>query len=369
MTGNENYECAKTAPIRKHEFRYLNFEFIIFKNQTRSNMHKSNLKRGIVFSLVLVFFLAVCVNAQKKKESSKDTVAAIVNGVEISRADFDNTLKVAQEQFASIGAAQGTLPDTVDIEKEVIERLIGIELMLQDAQERGIVVEAAVIDGQMAGFRNSFKTEEEFTGYMKENNITVDIVKEQITKQITLQQLQGVLLQELKEKNTATQEDSKAFYEANLEKFKHPDQIKASHILIKVEKDADEVTAKEALSKIKDIRKKAVTGEDFAELAKKNSEGPTSVKGGDLGFFSKGMMVQPFDTAAFALEPNEISEVVKTEFGYHIIKLIEKKPAGVTPFAEMEDKINQYLSQIQLDQAQIQYSKDLREKATVEVKI
>ncbi len=332
-------------------------------------MNKFSFKTGLFSFFVFLFCLAASVNAESKKDSAKDTVAATVNGIEISRADFDNTLKVAQQQFASIGTKKGAISDNIDIEKEVIERLIGIELMLQDAKNRGITVEAVAIDGQMAAFRNAFKTEEEFIGYMKENNITVDIVKEQIVKQMTLQQLQGVLLQELKEKNTVTQEDCKAFYDANLEKFKHPDQIKASHILIKVEKDADEAADKKALAKIEDIRKKAVSGEDFAELAKKYSQGPTGIKGGDLGFFSKGMMVQPFDTAAFALQLNEISEVVKTEFGYHIIKLMEKKPAGVTPFAEMEDKISNYLSQIQLDQAQIQYAKNLREKAEVEVKI
>jgi peptidyl-prolyl cis-trans isomerase C len=365
-------------------------------------MYASNLKIGIFLSLLLVVFLAACDNVETKKgtspektvaakakdadssrsdsaaapesteskqDSSKDPVAAIVNGVEISRLDFENTLKVAKEQFASIAAEKGIVPDSVNIEKEVIERLISIELMLQDAKKRGITVDKVALDGQMAGFRNDFKTEKEFTDYMKENKITVDIVKAQITKQMTLQQLQEALLQEMKEKIKVTEKDSKAFYDANLDKFNHPDQVKASHILIKVDPKADKAAVKQALSTIEDIRKKAIAGEDFAELAKKNSQGESNIKGGDLGFFSKGKLQKPFEDAAFTLQPNEISKVVKTELGYHIIKVTERRAAGVIPFAEVKDKINQYLSQRDLDQAQQQYTEDMRKNAKVEIKI
>lgn len=368
---------------------------------TVSTMYKSNHKIRFFFYFVLFVFLTACENVESKKDTSsetvaakvndteisrsdsgnvsesteskkdtsKDTVAAKVNGVEISRVDFDNTLKIAKQQFASIGAEKGDISGSVNVEKEVVERLIGIELMLQDAQKRGITADAVAVDGRMAGFRNSFKTEKEFTDYMKENNITIDIVEKQITKQMILQQLQSDLLKEMKGKIQVTEKESKAFYDANQDKFKHPDQVKASHILIKVEPKADEAAVKQALSTIEDVRKKAIAGEDFAELAKKHSQDPSNIKGGDLGFFAKGQMLKSIEDAAFALQPNEISKVVKTDFGYHIIKVTERKVAAVIPFAEVEDKISEYLSQRQLDQAQRQYSDDIRKNAKVEIKI
>ena len=364
-------------------------------------MHKSSLKIRTLFFLILIFSLTACENVEKKneivsepvaakandteaspaevvkspentvdkKDTSKDPVAARVNGIEISRVDFDNALMAAQQQFASIGAGQGSTPDDVNIEKEVMNRLVDIELMLQDAKQRGVTVENVAVDGRMAGFRNSFKTEKEFTDYLSKNKINTEIVKEQITKQMTLQQLQRELLQEMKKNIKITQEESRSFYDANLERFKYPEQIKASHILITVKEDADEVTAKQALATAEALRKKAVDGEDFAELAKNNSQGPSSNQGGDLGFFGKGQMVKSFEEAAFSLKPGEISEVVKTKFGYHIIKVAETKAAGVTPFEEMEEKISGYLSQTQLDEAQVQYTKELREKAKIEVNI
>ena len=364
-------------------------------------MYKSNLKIGIFLSLMLVVSLAACDNVENKKDTSpngiaatandpeisrpdsgkapertetkkdtsKDNVAAMVNGVAISRVDFDNTLKIAKQQFASIGAEKGHTSGAVNVEKEVIERLIGIELMLQDARKRGITADDAAVDVQMADFRNSFKIEKEFTDYLKENNITGDIIKKQIAKEMILKQLQEKLLQEMRGKIQVTEKESKAFYDANQDKFKHPDQVKASHILIKVEQKADEAEAKKALSTIEDIRKKVIAGEDFAELAKKNSQGANNIKGGDLGFFSKGEMLKPFEEAAFALQPKEISKVVKTELGYHIIKVTERRPAGVIPFAEVEDKISQFLSQRWLDQEQRRYSEDMRKNAKVEIKI
>ena len=364
-------------------------------------MHKSKMKIGVICSLLLVGSLAACDNVESKKETSpetaaakvndpgisrsdsgkapettekkkdisKDPVAAVVNGDAISRVDFDNTLRVAKQQFASIGAKNGAVPGSVDIENKVIERLIAIELMLQDAKKRGITVDDVAVDGQMAGFRNDFKTEKEFIDYMKENNITIDFVKKQITKQMILQQLQGALLQEMKEKSQVTEKVSKAFYDANKEKFNHPEQVKASHILIKVEKMADEAAVKKALSTIENIRKKAIAGEDFAELAKKNSQDSTNVKGGGLDFFAKGQMQKPFEEAAFTLPINEISKVVKTEFGYHIIKVTEKRTAGVIPFEEVADLISQHLSQKQLEHAQKLYTDGMRNNAKVEIKI
>jgi peptidyl-prolyl cis-trans isomerase C len=332
-------------------------------------MHKSSLKIGSLFFLILIFSLTACEDVEKKEEISSEPVAATVNGIEISRVEFDNALMAAQQQFASIGAGEGSSPDTVNIEKEVIERLINIELMLQDAKQRGVIVEDVTVDGRLVEFKNSFKTEKEFTDYLSKNKITTEIVKEQFTKQMILQQLQRELLQEMRKNITITKEESRTFYDANLERFKYPQQVKASHILITVKEDADEAAKKQALSTIEALRKRAVAGEDFGDLAKNNSQGPSSNQNGDLGFFGRGQMASSFEDAAFALKPGEISEVVKTKFGYHIINVTEAKAAGVMPFEDLEERISAYLPQQQLDQAQRQYTKNLREKAEVEVKI
>ncbi|MDA8162680.1 MAG: peptidylprolyl isomerase [Desulfobacteraceae bacterium] len=136
--------------------------------------------------------------------------------------------------------------------------------------------------------------------------------------------------------------EAKSYYEKNKAEFSQPEMIKASHILIRVPAGADEKAWKEAEAKIKDIKSKLDKGADFAQMAKQYSEDPgTKDKGGELGFFPKGRMVPDFEKAAFSLKPGQISGPVKTSFGYHLIKVEEKKPAETKTLAEAMPQVKQ----------------------------
>ncbi len=138
----------------------------------------------------------------------------------------------------------------------------------------------------------------------------------------------------------------KAYYDENPDKFEVPEQIQASHILIKPAEDANDPNAAKAAAKAEaeELLTEIKGGADFAELAKAHSDCPSAPKGGDLGFFRHGQMVPAFDKAAFALEPGQISDVVETQFGYHIIKVTDKKPASKTSFEDAEAQIRTNLS-------------------------
>lgn len=149
---------------------------------------------------------------------------------------------------------------------------------------------------------------------------------------------------------TVDDEQIKDYYEANMEKFKQPEQVKASHILLKVE---DPKKEEEVKKKAHDIYKKLKEGKDFSKLASQYSQDPGSKdKGGDLGYFERGKMVKEFEEVAFTLNPGEISEPVKTQFGYHIIKVEDKKPEGTKTLEEAKEEIIKILkSQIASDKA------------------
>ena len=134
------------------------------------------------------------------------------------------------------------------------------------------------------------------------------------------------------------------YYENHLEQFKKPKTVEARHILIKVGQDADEATVAAAKKRIEDILKKARAGQDFAELAKQYSEGPTKDKGGYLGEFQKDSMVKPFADKAFSMAPGEISEPVRTRFGWHLIKVEKVNEAGTTPYEDAKDEIRKKLT-------------------------
>src|SRR5499433_994270 len=150
-------------------------------------------------------------------------------------------------------------------------------------------------------------------------------------------------------------------YKNNEEQYSTPEQVRASHILLKTE-GKDDAAVK---AKAEDLLKQARAGADFAELAKKNSEDEASAKnGGDLDYFGKGRMVPEFDAAVFAMQPGQISDLVKTQYGYHIIKLIDKKPATTRPLAEVRQQLN---DQLAYQRAQAQAA-DLAQTLEKEVK-
>ncbi len=154
------------------------------------------------------------------------------------------------------------------------------------------------------------------------------------------------LKREVAQKITVSEEDMKSYYEAHKDEFKMPEMVKARHILIRVAPAALEEDKKKAKEKAEDILKKIKDGEDFSKLASDLSDDPGSKsKGGDLGFFPKGRMVKPFEDAAFSLKPGETSGIVETQFGFHIIKVEERKDASVEPFEKVKERINQKLLQ------------------------
>jgi peptidyl-prolyl cis-trans isomerase D len=136
-------------------------------------------------------------------------------------------------------------------------------------------------------------------------------------------------------------------YRANLDRYKEPKQVKARHILFKLEGNDPKKDA-EVRKRAEEVLKRAKAGENFAELAKKYSEGPTAKNGGDLGYFSQGQMVKPFEEAAFSMKPGEISGLVKTRFGYHIIKVEDVKEAHTKTLEEARPEIEKQLKEIQV---------------------
>ncbi len=139
---------------------------------------------------------------------------------------------------------------------------------------------------------------------------------------------------------TVTEEQAKTYYEENIDQFKEEKQVHARHILFKVPETANEEMLASVKSRANEVLEKAKAGDDFAELAKQYSEGPTGSSGGDLGFFGTGSMVKPFEDAAFSIGAGEIyPELVKTRFGFHIIKVEEVNEEKVNPFEEIKQEV------------------------------
>ena len=324
-------------------------------------------KSALLTTMALTLIVsAAMLHAETKANTPQDGPVAKVNGATISRTEFDRSIVAATRQFASVGAQTNSADgSSVNIEKEVLDRLIDIQLLLQDADKRSLAVEDSTANEVFESFKKQFPDEAQFNTFLTTNNTTEAEMRVQAKNQLTIKKLEEVLQQELMASIEIPEEEVKNFYTTNIDKFKRPEQVKASHILINVDQQADEKSKAEAHQKIEDIRKKAQAGDDFAELARNNSQCPSSAQGGDLGFFGKGQMVKAFEDAAFSLKPGEMSTIVETQFGYHLIKLNEKRDAGAVDFEEVKERISLYLTQLEMDAAHQQYIKGLRDKAEI----
>ena len=308
---------------------------------------------------IITMFTLPAMAADPKPAGDK---AAVVNGVVISRAHYDKELKVHMERVSRQGR-QISDDQLTELKNEVLDGLIEREVLYQQSQKAGIKVDDQKVDEQLAGIKKRFPNDAEFQKALTSMNLTEAEVRTQIKRGLAIR---GLIDREVADKIVVTEEETKAYYTDNPRFFKQPEQVKASHILIKVEPTADDAAKAAARKKIEDVRKKLADGGDFAELAKEYSEGPSAPRGGDLGYFGRGQMVKPFDDAVFAMQVNQVSEVVETRFGYHLIKVYDKKPEETLAYAEVKDRISERLKREKIQKGAQGYVENLKKDAKIE---
>ena len=225
--------------------------------------------------------------------------------------------------------------------------MIQEEVVYQEAKKENLEAKQSDVDSKFKQLKASIEKDKDYAKFLKDNNIDDEFLKTQLKKDLSIENYKKVIIEDLNrvytsvdtsslsktknkfDKETEISEEAmKKYYEDNKSQFTE-DKVRASHILIStVDKDGKELSPekkKEAKKEAEEIYKKVKAGEDFATLAKEYSQDEYSaVNGGDLGFFEKGQMVPEFEAAAFGLKKGEVSEIVESQYGYHIIKL-EKK--------------------------------------------
>lgn len=314
----------------------------------------------LVFTIILLSAVAVTVSADQKQPAPEK--AAVVNGTIITKNQYNLELNQLMDRIAREGR-QINDSQLATLKTEILDSLINRELLYQESQKNGIVVPPQEMMKEITAMKQRFPSEDAFKKALASMNLTEAVITTQVKRGLAIQKH---IDQQIADKIVVTAAESKQYYNANPQMFELPGEIRASHILIKLEPAADEAEKVEAQTKIEKIQQKLKNGEDFAELAKTSSDGPSSVNGGDLGFFRRGQMVKPFEDAAFALEPNEISEIVQTRFGYHIIKVFEKKPEKKITYEEVQKRLEDHLKQKKVQEEVGLYLIELRKSAKIE---
>ena len=256
--------------------------------------------------LLVVFTLFFGVSTCLAKDGGNGKVLAQVGKYKLTLKEFNDQIKSLPPQL------QMAVQRNPQLKKQLLDRWVQLTLMALEAR--------------------------------KENLQAKPNVKKRIEEMTNALLAQEYMMENISEKAKVTDQELKDYYEKHKSEFTQPEQVRARHILIKVPAGADKKKWEEARKKALEIRAKLLKGESFSKLAEKYSDDPGSkARGGDLGYFGKGRMVPEFEKAAFSLKKGEISQPVKTTFGYHIIKVEDKKPARQRSFKEVEQQIRQKL--------------------------
>jgi peptidyl-prolyl cis-trans isomerase C len=286
-------------------------------------------------------------------------VLAKVNGQDVKKSDFDMLLK-------DMEIGQGPIPAERrdEVLRSTLDRLITYTVLSQEAKSRKVTCTDAEIDERLGQMQKQFPNGEAFKKALAERNMTLDRLRNDTRDNLVISKMMET---EVSTTPGASDADAKEFYDKNPDKFKQNEQVRASHILIRVDEKADAGAKQKARAQVDALLKRAKAGEDFAKLAKENSADGSAAQGGDLNFFGRGQMVPAFDEAAFSLKPGQISDVVTTQFGYHIIKVTERKEPSTVPLDQVSERIKQFLSGQKKQQKADEFITALKQKSRIEV--
>jgi peptidyl-prolyl cis-trans isomerase C len=290
-------------------------------------------------------------------------VVARVNGESINKSEFDRAV-------ASLEARNGGPVPTEQrdrIYRDVLDQIVSYKLLVQESRARKVEATDVEVNMRLQEIQAQFPSEDAFKQMLASRKTSLDQIRTDIRQDISVQKL---IEAEIAPKIAVKPEQVQDFYTKNPDQFKQPERVRASHILITVPKDADANAKTQARTRAAAILKDAKAGKDFAALAKEHSQDPGSAQnGGDLGFFQQGQMVGPFNDAAFSLPPGTISDLVETEFGFHIIKVAEKQAPRAVPLEEIRPRLEQYLERQNREQQTNAFITGLKTKGKVEVLI
>lgn len=283
---------------------------------------------------------------------------AKVNGNEVGQETFNEMVRHRAARLPEKVPAQMLEM----LKSQTVDLAIDHYLVESTLDEANVTATDEDVEKLFSEFRERFPNDAMFRGYLQQMGIEEDALRENMARDARLENYLAD-----KYDLAVPADEIETYYNEHTERFTRPDEVRARHILIKVERGADDEAVATARAKAEEVLALAkADGADFEALAKEHSEGPTAPRGGDLGFFARERMVPEFSEAAFAMDAGEVSELVRTQFGFHIIQVAEKREAATAPLSEVSESISVELRHQRRTQLFQRMLTELRESAEIE---
>ena len=255
------------------------------------------------------------------------SIAATINGEVVYASELDREITAIARQYGiDLNSEQGR-KQREEITRVVLDQMIEQRLILQEARRRNALASEPQVDAAIEDIKKNFPSEEEFQLALTQRSLTLSDLRDRLRTNLTVQNLQAQV-----SKAAVSEEEIRKFYQENRKEFDRPEQVRVRHILVETEAEARFILARLA------------RGEKFEDLARQLSKDPGSKEqGGDLGFVARGQLVPEFEQTAYTLQPGQVSPVVKTQYGFHIIQGIARQAAQPSTLAEVREQIRRQL--------------------------
>jgi len=291
-----------------------------------------------------------------------EDVIVTVEGKDITHGEIMQAVQMTMQQLSRQMPPQQLSEMYGKVYQSMLDQLIANTLLEKAANNSSLAVSDAELDEEVTKIKTGAPEGQSLEEALAANKTSVDEWKENLRNQMLVGKL-------VKEKTAgaaeASPEEIAAFYQQNPDSFQVPESVSASHILMAFsEEDTDETKA-EKKAKLTALKEQIDAGANFEELATANSDCPSSQRGGSLGSFSRGQMVPEFEAAAFTMDVGTVSDLVETQFGYHLIKVTDHQAASVRPLPEVTEQLSEYLSSQKKQKMLMTYIDGLKEAADI----
>jgi peptidyl-prolyl cis-trans isomerase C len=285
-----------------------------------------------------------------------------VNGLPLTQGEVDQKVNRTIESLKDQIPPEQLEEFKKNVQGKIVDDFINRTIISQEMDKQKITADESEV--QKALDEVAAKVPEGMTleAMLKQGGVTMDEMKDNIRFSLRANKL---FESQVKSDYVPTAEEISTYYNENKKKYDMPESVHARHILIKVDEKADDKTKAEKKGKIEAVRKQLVGGADFAKLAGEVSDCPSKAKGGDLGTFPRGRMVKPFEDAAFGQKVNEIGPVIQTQFGYHIVQVLEHSQAKQKSLEEVKASIEETLKNRKRQESAQNYMEGLKQKAKI----
>jgi peptidyl-prolyl cis-trans isomerase C len=295
--------------------------------------------------------------------TQETSMVVSVNDKAIHVSDVDRATEILLAQYRNQIPPDRAAQARTMLRKQAVENLINQSLLLEEAGRQGTQPEQKRVDDRYNETVGRFSSPEEFQAALDSMGLSKEAFRKEILDDLMIE---GLLDGQLKDVKKASDEEVSAFFRDHPESFRSPEQVRASHILISVDPGAtDEQRAQKRLE-LAGLKGEIEKGADFGELAGQHSDCPSKARGGDLGYFQRGKMVKPFEDEAFAMKVGDVSGIVETQFGYHLIKVTDHQEPKTATLDEVKAQIENLLNRQAKDKAIGAYVAKLRESARIE---